>query len=61
MTLQYTFKGNTELLATDCPYQKINKWSNPYWLLKVGSLSCTECKYNIRTDTDKKIVECGRE
>lgn len=42
--------------VTDCPYGEIGRYTNR--IKKVGDLECNKCKWQVKNDTDNRIVKC---
>lgn len=45
--------------VTDCPFGECGRYTNR--INKVGALECNICKYQIKNNTDARIVRCSHE
>lgn len=45
--------------VTDCPFAEKGRYTDR--INKVGALECNICKYQIKNNTDARIVRCSHE
>lgn len=45
--------------VTDCPFGEYGRYTNR--INKVGALECNICKYQIKNNTNARVVRCSHE
>lgn len=57
MAKELHYNGSEISMKTDCPYKAT--YDKKFGPIKIGSIACSECKWFVSDDTEKKIVTCS--